>query len=103
MLISEVGATHGLFFNHISLMILVVVPECLFQLLRNILNDILFSLCLWWHYHRGYLPKDVLVCFIVASSCLLFKKKLSFGLWKLINDFLSCFFTLGRVLIDFVY
>ena len=44
MLVSEVRTSHRLFFNHISLMVFIVVPECLFKLLCDILDNILLSL-----------------------------------------------------------
>ena len=49
MLISEVRATHGLFLNHISLMVLVVIPEGLLEFLCYILDDVLLRLCLRRH------------------------------------------------------
>lgn len=49
MLVSEVGSGHGLLFDHVGLVVLVVVPEGLLQLLSDVLDDILLCLCLRGH------------------------------------------------------
>ena len=63
MLISEVGPGHGLLLDHVGLVVLVVVPECLLQLMRDILDDVLLGLRLWWHHYGGYPVKDLFVIY----------------------------------------
>ena len=79
MLVSEIGTSHGLLFNHICLVVLIVVPEGLLELLRDVLHDILLGLRLRRHNHGGHLVQD-LIFINYFTSRLLFFDEFALGL-----------------------
>ena len=80
VLVPEVRPGHGLFFDHICLMVLIVVPEGLLELLRDVFHDILLSLRLRRHYHGSHLA-EYLLAVDYFTGCLLFFDKLALRLW----------------------
>lgn len=99
MLVSEVGPGHRLLFDHIGLVVFVVVPEGLLQLARDVLDDILLGLRLRRHHDGGHPVDDLLVIYRHTGGCLV-QQKLPLRLWELVDDVLCYILPIRSILIE---
>ena len=99
MLVSEVGPGHGLLFNHIGLVVLVIVPEGLLQLAGDVLDDILLGLRLRRHHDGGHPVDDLLVIYWRTRGRLV-EEKFPLRLWELIDDVLCHILAIRSTLIE---